>query len=140
MNTGMPQLSIIHRLLGLSLVGLIAAVAVKYAGTMPWFNDLNGGAPLPVNLSWEAYRLAALGGIFSFLALFYPAFRASRVGLLTYRSRSGRSTGSRGIESLVAAATVQRCAKVRREHPEPRCKDEQQGKSGVVCGVTRHRP
>lgn len=72
---------------------LIAALAVKYAGTMPWFNDLNGGAALPVNLSWEAYRLAALGGIFSFIALFYPAFRASRVGLLTYRSRSGRSTG-----------------------------------------------
>ena len=72
---------------------LIAALAIKYAGTMPWFNDLNGGAALPVNVSWEAYRLAALGGIFSFIALFYPAFRASRVGLLTYRSRSGRSTG-----------------------------------------------
>ena len=72
---------------------LIAAVAVKYAGVMPWFDDLNGGAALPVNLNWAAYRLAALGGIFSFIALFYPAFRASRVGLLTYRSRSGRSTG-----------------------------------------------
>jgi len=72
---------------------LIAAVAIKYAGTMPWFNDLNGGAALPVNVSWAAYRLAALGGIFSFIALFYPAVRASRVGLLTYHSRSGRSTG-----------------------------------------------
>lgn len=71
----------------------IAALAVKYAGVMPWFGDLNGGEALPVQISWAAYRLAAVGGIFSFLALFYPAFRASRVGLLTHRSRTGRSTG-----------------------------------------------
>ncbi|MBT3943721.1 MAG: FtsX-like permease family protein [Chloroflexi bacterium] len=71
----------------------IAALAVKYAGVMPWFNDLNGGQALPVRLSWAAYQLAALGGVFSFLALFYPAFKASRVGLLTHRSRTGRSTG-----------------------------------------------
>ena len=80
-------------LVAVAIGPLIAALGVKYAGTMPWFNDLNGGATLPVNLSWAAYRLAALGGIFSFVALFYPAFRASRVGLLTYRSRLGRSTG-----------------------------------------------
>ena len=71
----------------------IAALAIKYAGVMPWFSDLNGGAALPVKVSWAAYRLAAIGGFFSFVALFYPAFRASRVGLLTHRSRTGRSTG-----------------------------------------------
>ncbi|MDA1256846.1 MAG: FtsX-like permease family protein, partial [Chloroflexi bacterium] len=71
----------------------IAALAIKYAGTLPWFNDLNGGAALPVSLGWEAYRLAMLGGALSFFALFYPALRASRVGLLTHRSRTARASG-----------------------------------------------
>lgn len=71
----------------------IAALAIKYAGTLPWFHDLNGGAALPVNLGWEAYRLAILGGALSFVALFYPAFRAARVSLLTHRSRIARTSG-----------------------------------------------
>ncbi len=76
----------------------IAALAIKYAGVMPWFSDLNGGAAIPVKVSWTAYQLAAIGGLFSFVALFYPAFRASRVGLLTHRSRTGRSTGPPAIQ------------------------------------------
>ncbi len=72
---------------------LFAAVAIKYAGVMPWFHDLNGGETLPVQIGWEAYQLAVVGGIFSFLALFYPALRASRIGLLSYRSSAGRSSG-----------------------------------------------
>ena len=80
-------------LLAVAIGPPIAAIAIKYAGTMPWFSDLNGGATLPVKVGWEAYRLAALGGILSFVAFFYPAFRASRVGLLTHRSRTGRVSG-----------------------------------------------
>jgi hypothetical protein len=80
-------------LVAVAIGPVIAAMAIRYAGVMPWFSELNGGTAVPVNVSWAAYRLAALGGVFSFAALFYPAFRASRVGLLTHRSRTGRSTG-----------------------------------------------
>jgi ABC-type antimicrobial peptide transport system permease subunit len=80
-------------LIAVAIGPLIAGLAIKYAGILPWFSDLNGGAVIPVRIGWESYRLAALGGLLSFMALFYPAFRASRVGLLSHRSRTGRSSG-----------------------------------------------
>lgn len=69
---------------------LLGALVTRFAGVVPWFSDLNGGQPLPVHLGWDAYRMALIGGALSFGALFLPAFRAARVGLLAYRRGAAR--------------------------------------------------
>ena len=68
----------------------IALFGVSAIGLMPFYADLNGGDALPVRLGWGAYRLAIIGGALSMLALFIPAVRASRLGLLTVRRSSAR--------------------------------------------------
>ncbi|MBM3956839.1 MAG: hypothetical protein FJ313_02160, partial [Gemmatimonadetes bacterium] len=76
--------------LAVALGPLAAAGAVKAIGVVPWFHDLNAGAPLPVRLSGPVYRMAALGGALSFLALLVPASRAARVGVIAHRSMTAR--------------------------------------------------
>jgi hypothetical protein len=69
---------------------LLAMAGVTAIGLMPFYKDLNDGAALPVRLSWSAYQLAITGGVLSMLALFIPAVRAARLGLLTDRRARAR--------------------------------------------------
>lgn len=80
---------------GLSIVlgPLLAAGAIKLAGSTPIFAELLGGTGLEVKLSGTAYALAAVGGIFSFCALMIPAIQASRMSVTGYRRDSARPTG-----------------------------------------------
>jgi len=73
----------------LSIVAAIAAPfialgAVSAIGVLPWFSDLNGGNPLPVRLTASTFQMAAIGGILILLALFIPALKAARSGLVNY--------------------------------------------------------
>ena len=80
---------------GLSIVlgPLMAAGAIKLAGSTPIFAELLGGTGLDVKLSGAAYALGAVGGVFSFCALMIPAIQASRVSVTAYRRESARPSG-----------------------------------------------
>ena len=76
--------------------GLLAAIAavsgpflalagVGLIGILPIYNELNGGDPLPVRLTLDAFRMALFGGLLGLIALFIPAFRATRLALLASR-------------------------------------------------------
>ncbi len=69
---------------------LLALVGVSAIGLLPFYEDLNGGAALPVQLTFNTYRLAVIGGVLSMLALFIPAVRAARLGLLNDRRSRAR--------------------------------------------------
>jgi len=77
-------------LLAIALGPLVAAGAVKVIGVVPWFHDLNAGATLPVRFSAGVYQMAAAAGALSFLALFVPASRAARLGVIARRRMTGR--------------------------------------------------
>jgi ABC-type lipoprotein release transport system permease subunit len=79
-------------LVGLAvIIGPILAMAgVSAIGAVPFYSDLNAGQPLPVRLTFGAYQLAFIGGALSMLALFIPAIRATRLGLLADRRSRAR--------------------------------------------------
>ena len=76
--------------LAIALGPLIAAGAVKAIGAAPWFQNLGPGVALSVRLSAAGYQMAAIGGALSFLALFVPASRAARVGVIGRRRMTAR--------------------------------------------------
>ena len=80
-------------LAAIALGPVLAAGAVHFAGYMPGVGGLNAGSGLPVGISFRSYQFAALGGLLSFGAMFFPAIRASRVGLLVRRQGLARSGG-----------------------------------------------
>ncbi len=69
---------------------LLAMAGVSAIGLLPIYEDLNNGGSLPVQLTVSAYQLALIGGVLSMLALFIPAVRAARLGLLTDRRTRAR--------------------------------------------------
>ena len=71
---------------------LLAAASVSVLGLTPAFSDLGGGGILTVSLSSGAYMMAALGGVLSFVALIFPAFRASQMNVTQERQRASRPT------------------------------------------------
>ena len=79
--------------MSIALGPLMAAGAIKLAGSTPIFAELLGGTGLDVKLSGTAFALGAVGGIFSFCALMIPAIQASRVSVTAYRRESARPSG-----------------------------------------------
>ena len=71
---------------------ILAAGVVSILGLTPAFSGLTAGGVLTVSLSSGAYLMAALGGLLSFAALIFPAFRASRINVTQERQRSARPT------------------------------------------------
>ncbi len=68
----------------------LAGGAIGLVGSMPWFSDLNGGNALPIDISATVFRLSALGGMLSLLALLIPSIQAGRIGLLEHRMSVSR--------------------------------------------------
>ena len=68
----------------------IASFVIGNIGIMPWFDDLNGGNALPTNVTAAVFRMSALGGLLSLLALLVPAIQAGRLGLLEHRMSAAR--------------------------------------------------
>ncbi len=68
----------------------LAFFGVGFIGVLPIYGDLNGGDPLPVRLTADAFRMAFFGGLLGLLALFIPALRATRLGLLASRVTRAR--------------------------------------------------
>lgn len=69
---------------------LLAALAVKLLGPTPPFHNLSGGALLAVHISLQAYLLALLGALLSFVALLWPAYRATRLSIVHYKQNLAR--------------------------------------------------
>jgi ABC-type lipoprotein release transport system permease subunit len=68
----------------------LAVFGVGLIGTLPIYGDLNNGDALPVRLTVEAFQMAFLGGLLGLLALFIPALRATRLGLMASRVTRAR--------------------------------------------------
>ena len=68
----------------------LALIGVGLIGILPIYSDLNGGDPLPVRLTLDAFRMALFGGLLGLFALFIPAFRATRLSLLASRVTRAR--------------------------------------------------
>ena len=65
-------------ILAIVLGPLIAAFVVHWMGVIPFFNDLNGGLPLPVRLGQMAYFVSVVTGLAGFLSMVIPASIASK--------------------------------------------------------------
>lgn len=68
----------------------LAVFGVGLIGVLPIYSELNAGDPLPVRLTLGAFRMAFFGGLLGLLALFIPALRATRLGLLASRVTRAR--------------------------------------------------
>jgi hypothetical protein len=68
----------------------LAVLGVGFIGVLPIYSELNAGDPLPVRLTFDAFRMAFIGGLLGLLALFIPALRATRLGLLASRVTRAR--------------------------------------------------
>jgi ABC-type antimicrobial peptide transport system permease subunit len=63
----------------------LAMIGVSFLGVLPIYSELNNGDALPVELTFAALRMAAIGGLLGLLALFIPALRAARLGVIASR-------------------------------------------------------
>ncbi len=68
----------------------LALGGVSLIGILPFFGDLNAGEALPVNLTRNVYVMAGIGAVMISLALFIPAMRVTRQGVLAERTGRGR--------------------------------------------------
>ena len=68
----------------------LALIGVGFIGVLPLYSELNAGDPLPVRLTFGAFRMAFFGGFLGLLALFIPALRATRLGMLASRVTRAR--------------------------------------------------
>ncbi|MBO03710.1 MAG: hypothetical protein CL731_01650 [Chloroflexi bacterium] len=68
----------------------LAVLGVGFIGVLPIYGELNNGEALPVRLTFDAFRMAFFGGLLGLLALFVPALRATRLGLLASRVSRAR--------------------------------------------------
>lgn len=91
------QVVAIYAIEGLLLCGFaavagpfIAAAGIGVLGYTPPFESLSGNARLEVPLSRAAFGLAAGGAAMAFLALLWPAWRASRNSTIDYKHSLAR--------------------------------------------------
>ncbi len=77
----------------LAIGPFLALFGVSAIGIIPFYNDLNGGEALPVNLTLNVYVMAGIGAFLTMLALFIPAIRVTRQGVLA--DRAGRARPQR---------------------------------------------
>jgi hypothetical protein len=68
----------------------LALLGVGFIGVLPIYGDLNNGDPLPVRLTIDSFRMAFFGGMLGLLALFIPALRATRLGMIASRVTRAR--------------------------------------------------
>jgi len=68
----------------------LAVLGVALIGVLPIYSELNNGDPLPARLTFDAFRMAFFGGMLGLVALFIPALRATRLGLLASRVTRAR--------------------------------------------------
>lgn len=68
----------------------LAMIGVSFLGVLPIYSELNNGDPLPVKLTSAAFRMAFIGGLLGMLALFIPALRATRLGVIASRVTRAR--------------------------------------------------
>ncbi|MDA1241423.1 MAG: ABC transporter permease, partial [Chloroflexi bacterium] len=68
----------------------LAAGVVSLLGYTPTFEVVTGGAPLPVNVSPEAYLLAVLGGVLSLVAILIHAYLSVRQGIIDVKREESR--------------------------------------------------
>ncbi len=73
------------------LIGpLLALWGVSIIGLIPFYSDLNAGDALPVNLTANVYIMAVIGALMVMLAIFIPAVKVNRQGVLSERAGRAR--------------------------------------------------
>ncbi len=101
-GAGRAQIAVIYVLqsaliagIALALGPLLAGAGVALLGPTPPFRPLTGGDLLPVTMGANAYLLGGAGAGLAVIALFIPAYRASRLSIVQHRQQVARQV-SRG--------------------------------------------
>lgn len=69
---------------------ILASTTITVLGYTPAFSGLTEGGRLTAGISGAAYLMSGAGGLLSFVALIFPAIRASRIGVTRHRQESAR--------------------------------------------------
>lgn len=96
-GASVPQLMGIYFIESLLLSAIAVAIgpfliafAISLLGYTPPFEDLSGNGRLEIHLSSQAFMLAGLGAFLGMLAMLWPAYRASQLSVVHYKTHMAR--------------------------------------------------
>ena len=69
---------------------VLAMGGVSLIGTIPFYDQLTGGEPMPVNFTTNVFLMAVLAAVMVLVALLVPAIRATRRNVLAERAGRAR--------------------------------------------------
>lgn len=69
---------------------LLIAFAISLLGYTPPFEDLSGNGRLAIHISQQAFLLAGFGALLGMAAMLFPAYRASQLSVVHYKSHMAR--------------------------------------------------
>ena len=76
--------------IALVLGPLLIAAAISLLGYTPPFEDLSGNGRLAIHVSGQAFGLAALGALLGMAAMLWPAYKASQLSVVHYKTHMAR--------------------------------------------------
>ena len=77
-------------LVAVAMAPFLALVAVSLSGTLPYFQNITNGSPLPVAFNWVPFVTALGAGVLCFLVFVIPGVLGARSGLIVHRLRASR--------------------------------------------------
>ena len=92
-----PQLVRLYAIEGLAITTLAVVIApflafgaIALSGKLPFFSDITGGSPLPVDMRWSPFLVAGAVGAISMAIFVVPGVLGARAGLIIHKLRSSR--------------------------------------------------
>ncbi len=82
--------SLMLSLIAVAIGPLLIGFAISLLGYTPAFEDLSGGGRLSIHISSQAFLLAGLGAVLGMLAMLWPAYKASQLSVVHYKTHMAR--------------------------------------------------
>ena len=73
-----------------AIAPFLALLVVWLAGTLPYFEHITDGRPLPVHPSWIPFAAAGVAGLLCLIIFVVPGVLGARAGLIIHRLRASR--------------------------------------------------
>ena len=96
-GVGTLQLVRLYAVEGLAITSLavvlapfLAFGAIGVSGKLPFFSEITGGSPLPVELQWTPFLVSGAIGAISLAIFVLPGVLGARAGLIMHKLRSSR--------------------------------------------------
>jgi putative ABC transport system permease protein len=77
-------------LVAVAMAPFLALIGVSLVGTLPYFQNITGGSPLPVAINLVPFVTALGAGLLCFVVFVVPGVLGARSGLIVHRLRSSR--------------------------------------------------